>query len=417
MATQQFTTGESPAIRISRAHSDLVIRGWQRPEVLVKSDENFDAQQAEGAMTFGFDDDAFLQVPVGATVQIVEVDGDLAIQGIAGGVSIGKGRSAVDLRDVGPVRIEGVDDDLSVRTVRGDCWVGGVGNDANVTGIQGTLTIHGVGNDASINGVQGDVNISGVGDDLQVNDVLGGVKTNVGGDADLRIAVAPNNRYEIRAGGDVSVRIQSGASVSVSITSGGEINVRNVDGATQKLANNATFNVGMGEARMNITCGGEVNLRGVDISELKDPYADFGVDFGADFGNRAADFAQSVVTQIEAHVGTLGRQLEEKLATYGNNEEMATKLQERIQATLRKAEERLSEALRKVEIKVNDVEVRKGKGYVWPPPPPPAPKPPKPTRTAATDEERAMVLRMVSEGKISVEQAEKLLTALNSGDD
>lgn len=417
MATQQFTTGDSPAIRIARAHSDLVIRGWQRPEVLVKSDENFDAQQSEGAITLGFDDDAVLSVPFGCTLQIVEVDGDLAIQGIAGGVSIGKGRSAIDIREVGPLRIEGVDDDLSVRTVRGDCWVGGVGNDANVVGVQGTLTIHGVGNDASISGVLGDATISGVGDDLQLQDVLGSVKSNVGGDADLRIAIAPNNKYEIRAGGDVSVRIQSGASVGINITSGGAINVRNVDGATQKLSHNASFNIGTAEAHMNITAGGEVTLRGVDMTELKDPYADFGAEFGAEFGNRAADFAQSVVTQIEAQVGNLGRQLEEKMSAYGTNEEMATKLQEKIQSTLRKAEERLSEALRNVEIKVNDVEMGKRKGYVWPPPPPPAPKPPKPTRTAATDEERAMVLRMVSEGKISVEQAEKLLTALNSGDD
>lgn len=417
MATQQFTTGESPAIRIGRAHGDLVIRGWQRPEVLVKSDENFDVQQEEGGLTLGFDDDAVVQIPFGSTLQIAEVDGDMAIQGIAGGVSIGKAHSDVDVREVGPLRIEGVEDDLSVRSVRGDLWVGGVGNDANVSGIQGALTIMGVGNDASITGVQGDARISGVGDDLQVNDILGGVKTNVGGDADLRIAIAPGNEYSINAGGDVSVRIQSGASIAVKIASGGEINLRNVDGTTQKLSHTASLNIGSGEARMSIHAGGEVNLRGVDITELKDPFADFGAEFGVDFGARAADFAQSVVTQIEAQVGTLGRQLEEKLAAMGSNEEMATKVQEKIQSALRRAEERLSEALRNVEIKVNDVDVRKGRGYAWPPPPPPAPKAPKPTRTQASDEERAMVLRMVSEGKISVEQAEKLLGALNSGDD
>jgi hypothetical protein len=47
--------------------------------------------------------------------------------------------------------------------------------------------------------------------------------------------------------------------------------------------------------------------------------------------------------------------------------------------------------------------------YMHMPPPPPAPKP-KPNPASA--EERLMVLRMVEEGKISVEQAEKLLAAM-----
>mgnify|MGYP003383801076 CR=1 FL=1 len=47
--------------------------------------------------------------------------------------------------------------------------------------------------------------------------------------------------------------------------------------------------------------------------------------------------------------------------------------------------------------------------------PPAPPVPPKPKRAPATDEERMMILRMVEQGKISVEQAEKLLAALTGG--
>ena len=282
------------------------------------------------------------------------------------------------------------------------CFVGGVGDDANVTSVQGSLTIH------------------GVGDELSVSDVSGDLSANVGSDVDVRVAIAPGQKYTIRAGGDVECRFQNDASASVNITAGGEILVRNMDGAAQKLSHKAAFVIGEGEAAVDIRAGGEVSIRGVDITELKEPFADF----GSDFGMRAADIAQQVVTQIEAQVGNLSRQLDEKLSTIGPNEEIAAKIQEKIQSTLRRAEERLSEVLKNVDVRINEAEVRatdsqkRGKGVVvWPPAPPPAPKAPKPTRQGATENERLHVLKMVGDGTISVEQAEQLLKALGGGDD
>lgn len=402
MGSQQFMTSDTPEIVISRARGDLAIRGWQRSEVLVRSDESGHVQQTEKGYAFAFDDDAALQVPVGTLLRIGDVDGDLALASVIGDVVVTKVRGSADVREVGPLRLEGVDDDVSVRGVRGECWIGGVGDDATISTVQGALTVH------------------GVGDDLTVSDVGGGVTSNVGGDVELRIAIVPGQEYRIRAGGDVDCRFQSDASATVSIASGGEIKVRNLDGATQTLSNIASFVIGAGDALVDIKAGGEVNIRGVDIAELKDPWSDF----GADFGMRAADIAQQVVTQIEAQVGGLSRQLDEKLSSFGANEEMAAKIQEKIQSTLRRAEERLSEVLKNVEVRSSEAErrareaqARGGRGVVWPPTPPPAPKPPKPTRQGASDDERAMVLKMVSEGKISVEQAEQLLKALGGGDD
>ena len=88
---------------------------------------------------------------------------------------------------------------------------------------------------------------------------------------------------------------------------------------------------------------------------------------------------------------------------------------------MRRAEEKLAETMRKVEQRVQEAERRSGEGdgrrrksYGWVSPPAP-PAPPKPKRAPATDEERMMILRMVEQGKISVEQAEKLLAALTGG--
>jgi ElaB/YqjD/DUF883 family membrane-anchored ribosome-binding protein len=395
MGSQLFITSEAPEIVINKAHSDLSIRSWQRSEVLVKVDgDGADVQQTEVGLVMGFHDDTVLQVPVNAILRIGTVDGDLSVQGVAGRVTISKAQNGLDVREVGPLRVEGVGDDLTVRGVRGDCWVGGVGDDANIAMVMGSLTVH------------------GVGDELSVSDIAGGLTANVGSDVDLRIAIVPGQRYEIRSGGDVNCRFQSDASAKVSIAAGGEINVRNMQGGTQNLNNVATFIIGDGEAIVDIKAGGEVNIRGVDISELKDPWNDF----GADFSVHAADIAQQVVMQIEAQVGGLSRQLDEKLSSYGASEEIAAKIQEKIQSALRRAEERLSEVLKNVDVRINDAELKsRGKGVNWAPTPPPAPKPPKPTRQSASEEERKMVLKMVGDKRISVEQAEQLLRALGGG--
>jgi hypothetical protein len=80
---------------------------------------------------------------------------------------------------------------------------------------------------------------------------------------------------------------------------------------------------------------------------------------------------------------------------------------------MRRAEEKLAEAMRKMEQRTQESEGRRRKGGWTPPPPPPAA--PKPKRSPATEEERMLILRMVEQGKLSVEQAEKLLAALNGG--
>lgn len=402
MGSQQYMTNETPEIVIEHAHGDLAIRGWQRSELLVRSDVIGASQQTESGYIFSFEDDATIQLPIGATLRIGEVELDLALVGVLGEIKVEKVHGSADIKDVGALRLNGVDDDVSIRGVRGDCTVGGVGSDANVAAVQGSLKI------------------GGVGDDLSVSDIGRGVTANAGGDVDLRIAITPGEEYRIRAGGEVGCRFQSDASAKVTIAAGGEIRVRNMEDTAQNLHNVASFVIGAGEAVVDIKAGSDVNIRGVDISELKEPWADF----GADFGTRVADIAQQVVTQIEAQVGDLSRQLDEKLSTYGDSDEMAAKIQEKIQNTLRRAEERLSEVLKNVEVRTTEAQKRAaeaqsraGRNQTWAPTPPLAPRPPRPTQQTASEEERKMVLKMVSDKKITVEQAEKLLKALGGGAD
>ena len=130
--------------------------------------------------------------------------------------------------------------------------------------------------------------------------------------------------------------------------------------------------------------------------------------------------AQQIAAQLEVQIGSVARQIDEKLAQFGSGEELAVRIQEKIQGVLRRAEERVGEALRNAETRQREAERRAAEtaarqrsqpvSYAVPPLPPKPPKPPKPP---VSEEERMMILRMVSEGKVSVEQAEKLLSAMN----
>jgi ElaB/YqjD/DUF883 family membrane-anchored ribosome-binding protein len=139
-----------------------------------------------------------------------------------------------------------------------------------------------------------------------------------------------------------------------------------------------------------------------------------------EMARRAAELGQQIAQQVESQVSVLTRELEEKLARMGDNEEMANKIQDRISAALRRAEEKLAETMRKMEVRSEGDRRRKGYGWQTPPTPPVPPAPPVPPvapparpKQQASDEERMMVLRMVEQGKLSIEEAEKLLRALN----
>ncbi|MBK8048872.1 MAG: hypothetical protein IPK16_18170 [Anaerolineales bacterium] len=171
--------------------------------------------------------------------------------------------------------------------------------------------------------------------------------------------------------------------------------------------------MGDGAALLALKANGDITLKGVDLARFA---SDFGVVMGADIemseemGRRAAELSQQISAQVEVQMNAMTRELEQKLDRMGDNEEMAMRVQERVTSALRRAEEKLADAMRKMEVRTQENEARgRRKGYGAPPPP--APPPPK--RPSTTDEERMMVLRMVEQGKISVEQAEKLLAALN----
>lgn len=403
MGTQRtFTVGDAPEIVVEEVGGDLRVRGWGRGEVWIESDDDrLEVSQQEDAIRIRCYDDCNIQAPHGARLRVQGASDDVEIVSIRGEVTVGSVGDDLDVRDCGPLAVSSVGGDFAARVVQGDCRVGSVGGDATITRVDGNLSVE------------------QVGDDLTVTDVRGNVRARAGDDVALRLMIAPGGTYDIEAGDDLTCRIQADASATVSLNCGDDIQLRRLSVPDARMKQSASFVLGAGEAKVALRAGSDIVLSGLTFEELGDLLTEMGVNFGADFSVRASEFGQQLAAQIESQVGAVARQIDEKFAQFGSGEEFAARLQERVSAALRKAEEKMNETLRNAEARAKEAEKRaadaerqRGRpGAAWQAPLPP--KPPKPPKPPVSEEERMMVLRMVSEGKLSVEQAEKLLAALN----
>lgn len=406
MPVRKFVTSESPEIIVEQADGDLVVRGWNENTVVIKSGGSAaSTEQRDNQVTLRLEDGAQLNVPAASRLRIEHVDGDAVVTGLVGALQVGMVQGDLVVRDGGPLQVESVENNCTVRNARGDCSVQHVGNDATFAFIGGDLQAEDVGNDVTAHNVRGSIRVA------------------AGDDVSLRLMLTPGHRYIARAGNDLDCRIQNDAGATVEVAAGNKLRTRRLNTSEPISGKEARFKLGAGDesTQLSLTAGDDLLLMGTSLDEL----GEVGAEIGMDFGLRTAELVQQFTTQFESQVGALAKQLDEKLTTMGNNEEIATRVQEKILAAARKAEEKIGEAMKKME---RQGERRGGASWsaTWnpgwqgqpprPPAPPMPPQPPAPARAPASEEERLLVLKMVSEGKISVEQAEKLFAALNGRD-
>ena len=434
-------TNGSIEIRIEQVEGDLEIIGWGQTTVEAESDDDSELTlDLKGSvLRVNCESDLSLRVPQSATITIEAPQGDVEINNVFSGIKIVDIQGDLELNNIGALSVSTVNGDLEANnihgavqlgTVEGDvqlnnvhgpCNVGKVEGDFSANNVHGTLEVNAEG-DISVTNVHGNLNAH-AGGDLSIQSSYSNINANVGGDASLRLAVVADT-CRVHAGGDIDCRIPTYAGATVQLVAGGEINTRKIEEVPIFKGNRAEFTIGGGEGLIELTAGGDINLGTQSIGEGFNFEFDFGGKSGDEIAAAASEFTRNLVSQVENGLRSLTRTLDIKLSNLGTSEEIAGKVQEKVQNAMRRAEEKITEASKEAERRARDAEKRmaemerrqqKGRpGVYWgtPPVPPPPPRPPK-AKAPASEEERLMVLRMVSEGKISVEQAEQLLAALN----
>ncbi len=412
---KNITTSIAPMVVINQIGGDLRLSGWEQQQVTLMQDNEITLQVDGDTIYVQGDDDCTLYVPIAATVTIRTVNGNATLNTLHGELQIQAIAGDARLHELGNVVISQVGGDLSVRQIAQDLRVETVGGDVRIAAVLGNCKVNG-------------------GGDLHIDDVQGNLQAHGGGDAALRLQLQPNTETSVHVGGDINCHLPEPANVQITASCGGEIRAKRLATPIRRSEHLLNVTLGTGEARLQLHGGGDIRLIGQKEGASEEERSNrgfMGENFGADFEFQATDFAQQVVSQVERQMEHLARHLDQRFAHFGNDEEFASRVQEKVQSAMRRAEEKMAEAMRRTEERMRAAQERATQkseaqrnqpqwrpGHPPQPPygvrpmPPTAPPAPQAPMPPIADDERRTILRMVSEGKITVEQADQLLAAL-----
>ena len=359
--------GNTPKINLDKVGGDLSIVGWDGADLLIKADdENVRLEQTEGAVSVSCNSDLSLRIPKGAALAIKSIGGDASIRGVLGGIEIKEIHGDLSVRDVGTLSVDTVHSDFSLR------------------GAKGNLYIKNVYSDVSIRDVDGSVTLDSVADDLALRGARGNIKVNVGEDVVVYLEPKVNGEYTVHAGDDILLVLPKSANATVTMQ-GDEIDVDWQGIEKDEEATERVVVLGDGSARINLTAGGDVRVTNrADAGESAEEFGNFaGLNFDwSGFGDR------------------ISRQVEQATSR-------ATK---RVEEATRRAERHAERHIRQG--KSGLVVGRWNWDFKGTPKPP---TPPTPPSEPVSEDERMAILKMLAEKKITAQQAEELLSALDGG--
>ncbi len=430
MYQKRISTSESPRIEVTACQGNLAVATWDNAEVLieVESEEVLTVEEREGAVALVSNRDCSLTVPAGASLIVVQAQGNLSVQGARGIVEVATVQGDAQFQDgAASASLSTVQGDLTVErwtaavsagTIQGDARVrqvdgpvefGAVGGDLLAEEINGPLSARSVAGDAYLRQLNGMLYLSDVGADLVGRAWAAGADVaQVGGDVSLKTVFIGPFTYDLQARGNLVVKALPGSSATFTLRAAkGQIRGK---GLTGEMTEEEQWQAVLadGEAQVTLTSAhGNVLLKALgerDEEQERDAFA-FAADLGK-IGAEAGVAAQELAGRIQQRVAeklakidfeAIARREAEKARRQAERE--VAKAQRMAEKALRKAERAQKKAQRKVRM---HVEWDTGRGR---------------RRTtgrgqASSEEERLAVLKMLAEGKISTQEAETLLQAL-----
>ena len=345
-------------IIVTSSPGDLRLTGWDRDEVSAKADGDvLDLVLNGETVTISCDDDLILTVPRGAAVQVDHAEGDVDARMVMGGLSFGAVMGDLALREVGALAIGSLEGDLSLR----------VGN--------GPVSAGQISGDVSIRDVQGDVSLQMVESDLYVRGVSGNLSAHTQSDAALYLEPAAGAAISVSAEDDILLHLSANVNATLSLSADDADNITvQIPAAIVSGKNPRTVILGDGSTVINLKSEGDILVTS-ESSEWDDAaeFANFGEGWPL-----PADFSERINRRVQEATRRAARQAE---------------------AAARRAEQKMSQQGRRFSFNWTG-----GRGGF-----------PMPPAEPVSDEERMAILKMLQEKKISAEDAEKLLTALEGG--
>jgi hypothetical protein len=395
--------GKVDRVELGNIEGDLQATGWDRAELTAKTDgDTVTLNFNHGVVTVECDGDVIVYMPTTASLKADTIDGDADLRAIEGAVDVGNVGGDLQARSIGSLRAEEVGGDLNVRNCSGD------------------IQINSLGDDASIHDVKGNVELGSLGSDLYLRGATGDVRSSVGSDAILYLQPRGGSKIEINAGSDILLRLPSDVGAAFEINSGDSMRIDLPGVEPFEESNQRSFTLGNGSSSIHLSAGDDVIVTSraeewESLSEF-DTVSGDGASFAGEFV--PADLHERINRQVEEAMrgvpSNLADQIRERIDESTRRAiEHSRRASERSMRVNEAAGRKVEAALRKAEQKIRDAERRsRGHHFGFTLKTPAPPVPPMPPTDPVSDEERLSILRMLQEKKISREQADQLLSAL-----
>ena len=439
MNTQRFSVRERLELR--QANHDVAIKGWDEEAIELVLDgepEGCEVDEQEGALVLTARVPLAVHVPRGTAVTAGVVAGDLLVRDLDGTVRIGTargdvsvraGEAALSLEEVhGDLAVERLNGPLSVGLAHGDVHLGQVGDvrlgrvhgDLNARAVAGALQVSAANGNVRVRDVAGPLTLEEGQGDFSGHDLAGGMNVQgVNGNLTLKTALTPGLTYSARANGDLVARFPEGASARLTLEARGGLSAKGLE-VEEQDEGRMTARVGQGEAQVVLYANGTLSVK-VRGEEQDEPW-----------GVSLEGLSERIQAEISQHMGRLdlpdfgamvSREVERAMRHAEREIEKAQRHAEhaarRAEEHARSAEERARRAQERAQEKARQFQAKFERK--WGPPPDAgfgahghAPRgratasaPPRPSQ-----DEQIAILKMLQEGRISIEEAETLLKAL-----
>ena len=377
MVKQILSTAiETPTVTI-RSHGDLALKGWERNEVSVEggSRHALNVRQAGDTVQIISTESCLILLPMHARVIIERVGGDAYLKNLQGDIVCRQVGGDLCIFQVDKIAVEQVGGDYQAVAVTGDLETRSVGGDFIGREIHGSTLVERVGGDFLLQGGGGPVNLR------------------AGGDIQISLSQPNPTNWDLSAGGDVEVHLPDNTGVTLKAHSGSETITLNLGEKSETIEQRAyETTIGDGAAHLTLKAGGEITI----TSQTWEKGLLKGYEQGFDDHFRPLDDDSRSGREdfVEQHIHEATRRAEK-----------------RMQAALHRIDRRLQD-FNHVGDSFGSVGVNFPGDFASHPSEPVSPPPPP---EPVSNEERLMILRMVETKKITVEEAEKLLQALEGG--
>lgn len=407
-------TGETPLIRI-KSDADLTIKGKDEAHVSVKSSSPEDVKVEHDGNTISIRStaEAQVRVPRGSSIEVERCTGNLILKGYDGSTTIDRVDGNLMVKSIGSLKINRVSGDLEGKNIEGMTEIGNVDGNLSLRNLE-------------------DFRVTGrVSGNLALADVDGNASGRSDGNITLRLDPQPGSVYEFTASGNLVCRLPEDTGARLSIPrAGGRVRVKvgEID-LSRDRGRDIFAGIGDADSQLILTADGTLMVLGQapewDLSK------DFDADFGEEFEGMAEEISSHAVEQVEAQMEALSAHLEaqlshmnETLGAAGISAEAAARISERAREASMRATERAQEKMHRAQERIRRKmeqaqrkaeqrarrEERRSTGRSWSYDSSSAAA--KPPSDPVSDEERLTILKMLAEKKIGMEEAEKLLSAL-----